>query len=188
MLPSHALALLVHGGLWPDLAGWWGVAVVVVVLLVVVVGTLVTVALVVVVMVLQIWFKDPLWIFRSPGGAGGSGIVCNPWGRTAWLKLYGGGAPGCCHPMPWSCLCKGGCGPTWQGGGQWQLWWLCWWWWCGDAGGGGGGSGGDGAANMVLGSLVDIPVPWCGWGVGHCLQLPGPYSLVKISGRVWGQA
>ena len=40
MLPSNALVLLVHGGLWPGGVGWWAVVVVVVVLVVVVVGTL----------------------------------------------------------------------------------------------------------------------------------------------------
>ena len=54
-LPSHALVLLVHGGLWPGGVGWWAVLVVGVVLVVVVVATLVVVALVVVGMVLRVW-------------------------------------------------------------------------------------------------------------------------------------
>ena len=53
--PSHALVLLVHGGLWPGGVGWWAVVVVGVVLVVVVMGALVAVALVVVGMVLRVW-------------------------------------------------------------------------------------------------------------------------------------
>ena len=41
VLPSHALVLLVHGGLWPDGVGWWAVVVLGLVLVVVVVGLLV---------------------------------------------------------------------------------------------------------------------------------------------------
>ena len=55
VLLSHALVLLVHGGLWPGGVWWWAVVVVEVVLVVVVVGTLVVVALVVVGMVLRVW-------------------------------------------------------------------------------------------------------------------------------------
>ena len=55
MLPSHALVLLVHGGLWPGGVVLWAVVVVVMVMVVVVVGALVAVALVVVVMVLRVW-------------------------------------------------------------------------------------------------------------------------------------
>ena len=55
VLPSHALLLRVHGGLWFGGVGWWAVVVGVVVLEVVVVGALVAVALVVVVMVLRVW-------------------------------------------------------------------------------------------------------------------------------------
>ena len=55
VLPSHALVLLVHGGLWPGGVGWWAVVVVVVLVVEVVVGASVAVALVVVVMVLRVW-------------------------------------------------------------------------------------------------------------------------------------
>ena len=55
LLPSHALVLLVHGGLWPRGVGWWAVVVVGVVLVVVVVGPWVVVALVVVGVVLRVW-------------------------------------------------------------------------------------------------------------------------------------
>ena len=55
LLPSHALVLLVQGGLWPGGVGWWAVVVVrIVLVVVVVVGPLVMVALVVVGMVLQV--------------------------------------------------------------------------------------------------------------------------------------
>ena len=52
----------------------------------------------------------------------------------------------------------------------------------GGVGGGGAGTGGDGVAGMALGSLVDIPVPPEGWGVGHRLQPLGPYGLVGSGG------
>ena len=55
VLPSHALVLLVHGGLWTGWVGWWAVVVVVGMLVVVVVGALVAPALVVVGMVLRVW-------------------------------------------------------------------------------------------------------------------------------------
>ena len=54
VLPSHALVLLVHGGLWPGGEGWWTVVVVAVVVVMVVLWALVAVALVVVVMVLRV--------------------------------------------------------------------------------------------------------------------------------------
>ena len=55
LLPSHALVLLVHRGLWPGGVGLLAVVVVGVVLVVVVIGPLVVVALVVVGMVLREW-------------------------------------------------------------------------------------------------------------------------------------
>ena len=55
LLPSHALVLLVHGGLRPGGVGWRAVVVVGVVLVVVLVGPLVVVALVVVEMLLRGW-------------------------------------------------------------------------------------------------------------------------------------
>ena len=59
LLPSHALLLLVHGGLRPGGVGWWSVVVLIVVPVVVVVWTLVAVALVVVVMLLWVCPGDP---------------------------------------------------------------------------------------------------------------------------------
>ena len=55
LLQSHALVLLVHGGLWSAVVGWLAVVVLGVVLVVVVVGPLVVVALVVVGVVLREW-------------------------------------------------------------------------------------------------------------------------------------
>ena len=55
VLPSHALVLLVHGGLWPGWVGGWAVVVLGMVLVVLVVGPFVEVALVVVGMVLHVW-------------------------------------------------------------------------------------------------------------------------------------
>ena len=69
VLPSHALVLLVHGGLWPCGVGWWEVVVVVVVSVVVVVGALVAVTLVVLVMVLRVCLQD-LLAFRWGLGVG----------------------------------------------------------------------------------------------------------------------
>ena len=73
LLASHALVLLVHGGLWYGGVGWRAVVVVVlvvvVVVVVVVVGALVAVALVVVVMVLRVCPEDPL-AFRWGLGVG----------------------------------------------------------------------------------------------------------------------
>ena len=54
-LPSHAMVLLVHGGLWSGGIGWSAVVVVGLVLVVVVVEPLVVVALVVVGKVLRVW-------------------------------------------------------------------------------------------------------------------------------------
>ena len=63
VLPSHALLLLLHGGLWPGWIGWWAViVVVVVVLVVVVVGALAEVALVVVVVVVRVCPQHPLGV------------------------------------------------------------------------------------------------------------------------------
>ena len=73
VLPSHALVLLVHGGLWPGRVGWWAVVVVVVVVMVV------AVALVVVVMVMRVCPQDPL-AFRLGFGVGH---------RLEHLGLYG---------------------------------------------------------------------------------------------------
>ena len=67
VLPSYALVLLVHAGMWRGGLGWW--ALVVVVVVVVVVGALVAVALVVVVMVLRVCRQDPL-AFRWGLGVG----------------------------------------------------------------------------------------------------------------------
>ena len=70
VLPSHALVLLVHGGLWPGGVGLWSVVVeVVLIVVVVVVGALVVVALVVVVMLLRVCPEDPL-VFRWGCGVG----------------------------------------------------------------------------------------------------------------------
>ena len=69
VLPSHALVLLVHGGLWPGGVGWWAVVVVVVVVVVVALRALVAVVLVVVVMVLRVCSQDPL-AFRWGLGVG----------------------------------------------------------------------------------------------------------------------
>ena len=55
VLPSHALVLLVHGGLWSGGVGWWAVVVVGVVMVVVMVEPLVVQALVVVAMVMRVW-------------------------------------------------------------------------------------------------------------------------------------
>ena len=60
VLPSHALVVLVHGGLWAGGVGWWAVVPVVVMVVVVVVGALVAVAPVVVVMVVRVRPEDPL--------------------------------------------------------------------------------------------------------------------------------
>ena len=92
VLPSHALVLLVHGGLPPDGVGWWAVVVVVVVVVVVLVWALVAVALVVVVMVLLVRAEDPLafwwglgighcleplWPYGSVDSGGGLGAGLN---------------------------------------------------------------------------------------------------------------
>ena len=67
LLPSHALVLLLHGGLWPGGVGCGAVVVVVVAVVVVVIGSLVAVALVVVVMVLRVCPQEPL-AFRWGSG------------------------------------------------------------------------------------------------------------------------
>ena len=90
VLPSHALVLLVHVELRPGGVGWFTVVVVVVVVVVGVVWVLVAVALVVVVMVLRVCPEDPLAFL----GAWGSGIVCSPWGRTAWWVVGTGWGAG----------------------------------------------------------------------------------------------
>ena len=90
LLPSHALVLLVPGGLWPGGVGWWAVVVVGLVLVVVMVGPLVVVALVVVGMVLRVGPRLSCGYSGLPIGDGGSGIVRSPWGRTAWLVAGAG--------------------------------------------------------------------------------------------------
>ena len=115
-LPSHSLVLFVHVGLWPGGLGWWAVVVVGVVLAVVVVGLLVVVVLVVVGLVLRVWPLDPLWVFRSPCGGGGLGIVRSPWGCTMWWAGVGGSGAGLDAdggrgvPRPWVGLANGGGG------------------------------------------------------------------------------
>ena len=93
VLPSHALVLLVHGGLWAGGVGRWAMVVLVVVVLgLVVVGALVVVALVVVVVVLRVCPEDslafrwglevghclqPLGPYRLVGSGGGLGAGLN---------------------------------------------------------------------------------------------------------------
>ena len=84
VLPSHALVLLVHGGLRPGGVGWWAVVVVVVVVVVLVVWALVAVALVVVMMVLRVCPEDPL-AFRVGLGMGHCLQPLGPYG------LFGSG-------------------------------------------------------------------------------------------------
>ena len=100
--PSHVLVLFVHGGLWPGGVGWWAVVVVVVgvvlgvvvvvVVVVVVAGALLAVVVVglVVVVVPLVRPKDPL----ASCGAWGQGMVCTPWGCTAWWIVAAGVGPG----------------------------------------------------------------------------------------------
>ena len=66
VLPSHALVLLVHGGLWPGGVGWWAVVVVVVLVVVVVVEALLAPVLVPV-MVLRVCPQDPLAFWSGLG-------------------------------------------------------------------------------------------------------------------------
>ena len=87
VLPSHALVLLVHGGLRPGGVGWCAVVVVVVVVMLVVVWALVAVALVVVVMVLRVCPEDPL-AFRWGFGIGHRLQPLGPYG----LVGIGGGS------------------------------------------------------------------------------------------------
>ena len=109
VLPSHALVLLVHGGLRPGGVGWWALVVGLVVVVVVVVWALVAVALVVMVMVLRVFLEDPLacrWGLKvghrlQPLGPYGSFLIVHPrvtprvlGGRTAWWVVGGGWGPG----------------------------------------------------------------------------------------------
>ena len=94
LLQSHALVLLVQGGLWPGGVGWWAVVVVGVVLLVMMVEPLVVVALVVVGMVLRVWIQEPLWIFWSPGRGWGVGQLAQSLGPYCLVGSRGGSGAG----------------------------------------------------------------------------------------------
>ena len=90
VLPSHALVLLVHGGLSAGWVGWWSVVVVVVVVVMVVLGALVEVALVAVVMVLQVCPKDSLVSWWGLG----VGHSLQPLGRYGLVGSGGGSGAG----------------------------------------------------------------------------------------------